>query len=243
MIAADFARDFVKLPRAVARQLMRDKTMLAVYVECLCRARYAGGADIQPGRGVIALAPGQLVVGRGELAASTATSENATRGALERLKSTGLITIQATNRGTIVSVVGYGGTAEDGRAEPPAGAPTNHQQTTNQPPADHQQTTTNKKQKQRRREEETSPASAAAPPAPGGWSPPAGGRAHQIAEERVARGDLARADVAACWASMVEKRKPLTDDIAASWIAKQRPTRGARPLEQLADADYEAKPW
>jgi hypothetical protein len=241
----DYSRDFVKLPRDVGKLLARDHAMLAVYIVCLIRARYVDGADLQPGRGIVTLRPGELVLGRDEMGAATGLTANQVRGALSRLQTVGLIATQGTNRGTLVSLLGYGDSEDSSLVDSPARAPANHQRTTSGPPADHQRLTTN--QKLRRREDETAQKQKAelhASPAPAGWKPPAGGKAEAEASRRIAAGELSPRDRDACWEYLegqgIASDPPAKQDArAAGAIRKQRPTRA----EEDTMGNYEERPW
>lgn len=83
---------------------------------------------------------GQCVVGSVKLAEETGLSRQQVRTALDKLKSTGEITTESTNKFTIVTIDNYSlyQTCDD------AEQPTNNQQITNKQPTNNQQITTNK---------------------------------------------------------------------------------------------------
>lgn len=83
---------------------------------------------------------GSLVVGRKELALQTGISEQSVRTALDKLKRTGEVTTQSTNKFTVINVVNWGkyqDFEEDDNQQ-------NNQQITNNQPTTNQQLTTSK---------------------------------------------------------------------------------------------------
>lgn len=100
---------------------------------------------------------------------------------------------------------------------------------------------------QARPEEAAEASCAAAPPAPVGWRPRAGGQAEEEARRRVAAGEIADADVTACWEYLAQHgigSDPVQkqDARALGAIKRQRPAH-ARTVE-LDDAsrDYTEAP-
>ena len=86
---------------------------------------------------------GQIITGRKQLANDTGISEQSIRTCLERLKSTNEITIQSTNRFSIITINKYDSyqVLTDGNNQPA------NQPTPNKQPASNQQLTTSKKLK------------------------------------------------------------------------------------------------
>jgi len=87
---------------------------------------------------------GELITGRKQLSQETGLSEQQTKTALKKLQSTNEITIKATNRFSIVTLVNYGLYQDKKEA---SNQPTNQpeeQQTTNNQPTERQQATTTK---------------------------------------------------------------------------------------------------
>jgi hypothetical protein len=120
--APDFTRAFLRLPRAVLRELWPDETDLRVYLELLDRAAFQAGPRMVAGR-VVTLAVGQCVAGRAELAARCGTSEQTIRTSLNHLQTLRLITIESTSRGSVVTVCGYAESSSTARSDQPADPP------------------------------------------------------------------------------------------------------------------------
>lgn len=89
---------------------------------------------------------GQVITGRQALACATGLSEQQVRTVLNRLESTGEITMKSTNRFTVVTICNYERYQVDGN-NCNCAQPTNNQQVTNDQPVDSQQVTTNKNEK------------------------------------------------------------------------------------------------
>ena len=87
---------------------------------------------------------GQCVVGSVKLAEETGLSRQQVRTALDKLKSTGEITTESTNKFTIVTIDNYSLYQACDDAEQPTNQPTDNQQITNKQPTNNQQITTNK---------------------------------------------------------------------------------------------------
>lgn len=87
---------------------------------------------------------GQAITGRTQLAKITGLSEQQVRTSLNKLKSTGEITSQTTNRFSVITINNYDTYQEDNQ-------PTNKRVTSNQP-TDNQQITTNKNEKNEKNE-------------------------------------------------------------------------------------------
>jgi hypothetical protein len=145
-VLLDYARNYVKVPREAIEQLAGDPLTLAVFALIISRARWTGGAVLRGGHGVIELEPGQAVIGRDELAKLCNTTVSRIRTALLHLKKLGYVAIKTANRGTIVTVLGYGGIAEATGAKSPADAPDDRQIVARSSPDDRQMIATNKKE-------------------------------------------------------------------------------------------------
>lgn len=95
---------YIKLFRSLLEWSWHDDpATLSVFIHLLLLANFA---DSQ-WRGV-ALKPGQVAIGRKALAELTGLSERQVRTALTRLKSTGCVTIEATNKYSLISFVNWG---------------------------------------------------------------------------------------------------------------------------------------
>jgi hypothetical protein len=243
----DFTRDFVKVPRAVLRLLRRDSLALQLYLVLLDRARYAAGALVHEGH-VLKLEAGECVMGRDEIATELDASVSAIRTAKSRLQTLRLIATKTTNRGTIVTLLGYGESRERNDADSPADSPAD--QPANSPAHRQQgsrQTATNRDE--RRGDVETSlPVSLSgklSPPMPVGLKPPAGGRAEAEAQKRIAAGEITIADAIACW-EYCDASGKRSDAQMLRAIRSQRPSRTtiANRVEPAAgDAAYMEAPF
>lgn len=85
------------------------------------------------------LKPGQAIIGRKKLAQELGFSEQQVRTALKKLESTGEISLNSTNRFTIVTVENWSVYQCEDKDE----QPTDNQQITNNQPTDNQQITNN----------------------------------------------------------------------------------------------------
>ena len=96
-------------------------------------------------RGIL-IKRGQLITSRTHLADEIGISEQQTRTCLERLQASGVITCEATNKFTIITICNYDVYQDNEHQEQPATQPTTHptnnQQSTNQTPTNNQQSTT-----------------------------------------------------------------------------------------------------
>jgi hypothetical protein len=100
--------------------------------------------------GIDGLQPGEALLGDHD---NYGMSRQQYRTALSQLARAGFITIKATNKGTIATLVDtrvYDINVETGQ---PAGQPSSHHQGTTKPPSRNHQTTTNKNEKKGRTEE------------------------------------------------------------------------------------------
>ncbi len=87
---------------------------------------------------------GELITGRKQLSQETGLSEQQTKTALKKLQSTNEITIKATNRFSIVTLVNYGLYQDRKEDTNQQNNQRNNQQSTNNQPTDKQQATTTK---------------------------------------------------------------------------------------------------
>ena len=132
-------RGFIKLHRAIDEWEWRAKpNTLSVWLYLLTHARHEPGSW----QGV-PLEAGQLITGTEAIGKVTGLSRQSVRTALEHLKKTGEITVKATNRFSVVTVVKWG-------LYQSSEVNTNqqiNQQATNKQPTTNQQLTTNKNEK------------------------------------------------------------------------------------------------
>jgi len=97
----------------------------------------------------IEILPGQHITSRDTISTKTKLSIQQVRTALKKLKSTNEITIESTNKYTIITLVNWGlyqGSSNNGNQQP-------NQQITNEQPTNNQQITTNKKEKKYKNQE------------------------------------------------------------------------------------------
>jgi hypothetical protein len=87
----------------------------------------------------IDILPGQCVTGRMSLSKQTGLSEQQTRSALNKLKSTNEITIKTTNKYSVITILNWKVYQQDNQQT--------NQQITNNQPTNNQQITTNKNEK------------------------------------------------------------------------------------------------
>jgi hypothetical protein len=144
-----------QLRRSIYLTLRDDVNTLRVWLEIEARAAYqAGWRKDRRGR-PIWLDVGQSIVGRPDLMLVLGLSEENVKTALKRLIQLGIITKRGTNRGSIVTLVGYKESRTETPAQPPtaqpAQPPTSHQRATNEPPL------TKKGKKEQDLQEEPSP--------------------------------------------------------------------------------------
>lgn len=115
-----------------------DVPVKVLFLHLLLKANHEGerwkGREIERG---------QCVVGRHKLAEETGLSERQIRTALDKLKNTGEIRTESTNKFTLITVVNYALYQAYDTDE----RPTNDQQATNNRPTSDQQPTTNKNDK------------------------------------------------------------------------------------------------
>ena len=140
---------FFKIPHDLYRGLSRDPNTFRVYCELASRARWTAGTCLGS-HGVVELSAGQCVLGRAGLARDLGLTERAVRTSLERLSAVGAVTIEATKRGTIVTVHEDWESAESRPTERPSVATQNDQAPA---PQTANRTTTN--EEERKKKEET----------------------------------------------------------------------------------------
>lgn len=126
---------FVKLHRSMLGwEWYDDPNTFRVFVHILLRANYEDkrwhGIEIKRG---------QLLTSRAKLAKETRLSERAVRTALNHLKSTGELTIEATNQRTLVTVANYDVYQSDSRK---ATSKVTSKSTNERPTSDQRPTTT-----------------------------------------------------------------------------------------------------
>ncbi len=122
---------FFKVPHELYRALVRDPNTLRVYLELASRARWAAGSCLGS-HGIVALAVGQCILGRAELAAALGLSERNVRTSIERLNALGCLTIETTKRGTVVTLTDDSGSTEERPSERPSLDSPNDQASTHQ---------------------------------------------------------------------------------------------------------------
>lgn len=120
---------FVKLPRnIVSWRWYTDANVLRLYIHLMIKANFAD-ADWKNET----IKKGQVVTGRKKLAEELEMSENSVRGALEKLKASGDISIKSTNKYSVITLLKWDETAENSNFFT-NNPPTNHHQSTNKPP-------------------------------------------------------------------------------------------------------------
>ena len=90
---------------------------------------------------------GQLITGRKKLSKELRMSEQKVRTCIERLKSTNEITMQSTNKYSIITVCNYDNYNTIDNKKQPTKQPVSNQETTSKQPTSNQQITTNKNDK------------------------------------------------------------------------------------------------
>ena len=119
---------WIKLHRKIQRwEWYTDSNMVHLFIHLILSANHEDGKW----HGV-EVKKGQVVTGRKSLSQATGISEQTIRTCLERLKSTSEITIQPTNRFSVISVVNYKDYQfPTDASNQPTNQPTNQQLTTN----------------------------------------------------------------------------------------------------------------
>lgn len=131
---------FIKIDRKIIKwQWFSDPVMLQVFMYLLVKANI----EDRKWEGVI-IRRGQLVSGRLKLALALNLSEMKIRTCLNRLKSTNEITIQTTNRYSIITICKYDDYQQNKKKNNQRNNQRTNQQTTNKQPTNNQQITTTK---------------------------------------------------------------------------------------------------
>lgn len=125
-----------------------DPIMVKVWLQLLFDANY----EQKNWKGVT-IGRGQLVFGRAEYAKKCSISEQQMRTVISRLKSTGEITTQSTNRFTLVTISKYD---YYNQTDETSTSQTTSQRTNKQPTSNQQSTTPKELKKERSKEEYTS---------------------------------------------------------------------------------------
>lgn len=120
----------------------KDTPTKTLFIHLLLEAN----REDQPWQNII-VKRGQCVVGRKQLSYDTGLSEQQVRTAMQKLKNTGEITTEATNKYTLVTIVNYPLYQGTSPVNQPTEQPTDNQQVTNNQPTNNQQITTNKKER------------------------------------------------------------------------------------------------
>ena len=141
---------YIKLcDKIVDWEWFTDGNMLKVWLYLLVKAQYADGKY----RGV-EVKRGQLLTGRKLIASETRLSEQQVRTCINRLKSSGQITIESTNQYSLITIIKY----DDYQGSDSYNIQQIIQQAnlpiTNDQPTDNQRITTYKKDKKEKKEKE-----------------------------------------------------------------------------------------
>ena len=120
----------------------KDVPVKTLFIELLLIANHETGT--WQGREI---RKGQCVTGRKQLSFNTGLSEQQVRTAMNKLIKTGEITIESTNKFTVITVVNYSKYQGSDTDDQPTEQPTDNQQSTNNQPTSNQQITTNKNKK------------------------------------------------------------------------------------------------
>jgi len=142
-------RGYVKLWRKTLDSgLLQNATVLQVFIYLLLNTTHKPYRQMV-GSSVVDLVPGQIVTGRKAIAKECQLSEQNVRTALKILENLKILTIQPTNKYSIVSFVNWDTYQQEQPATQPASQPSSNQQVTSSQPAGNQQLTTNKNKEQR----------------------------------------------------------------------------------------------
>lgn len=137
-------RGYVKLWRkTLDNGIMRNHQLLAFWVWCLMRATHKP-VKVMVGYQVIDLEPGQLIFGRDKAASMLNLSPRTVRTCLETLKNAQQLTIQTTNKYSIISIINWHVYQGNENANDQQDDHLSVQRATNKRPTNDQQTTTNK---------------------------------------------------------------------------------------------------
>jgi DNA replication protein DnaD len=141
---------YIKIHRKMLRwEWISDPNTLCLFIHLLLNAAY----EAHGWKGM-KLLPGQLITGRLQLSKQTGLSIQAVRTSLDRLKLTSSITIESTNKGSLITLVNWD-TYQSNRkkSNQQDNQQTNHAVTSKQP-ASNQQVTTTKESKEREERKE-----------------------------------------------------------------------------------------
>ena len=131
---------YIKLYRRFLKWEWADTpNMVSLFIHLLLLANY----EDKEWHGVT-IKRGQLVTGRMALAKIVGISEQQVRTCLARLQDTGEISLESTNKFTIITICKFDSYQQSEKAE----QPTNNQQITNNQPTNNQQITTPKESKE-----------------------------------------------------------------------------------------------
>ena len=98
---------WVKLHRGLLEHgIFRDAAVLQVWMYLLLRASYRE-QKLAIGRQVIFLQPGQLLYGRKAVSEKLSMGEGKLRGIMEMLEQSGSITVESSNRYSVVTIVNW----------------------------------------------------------------------------------------------------------------------------------------
>ena len=140
---------FIKLHRKLIKWgWYTDNVVKGVFLHLLLTANYE--PTEWQGR---TLLPGQVVTGRKRLASDLDFSEQQIRCALTKLKSTNEITIETTNKFSVITLVNWEEYQFNDNSNNQQNNQGGNQQTTNKQPTNNQQTTTDKEIKNKRNKE------------------------------------------------------------------------------------------
>lgn len=106
-----------------------DAVMVKLFIYLLLKAYF----EPRKWRG-IEIGRGQIITGRHQLSAETHLSEQQIRTGLRKLESTGEITLQSTNKFTIITISNYAKYQDIDIDKQPTTQPSNNQQSTNNQP-------------------------------------------------------------------------------------------------------------
>jgi len=119
---------WIKLHRqALENGWLRNPRLWAFWCYCLLKASHKQ-ITVIVGRQKVSLDPGQFVFGRQQAAADLGMSEQEIRTSKSTLKSTGNLTIKATNKFSIITVVNWNTYQHIEGTEQPTNQPAKHQQ-------------------------------------------------------------------------------------------------------------------
>ena len=137
---------WIKLHRSIEEwEWWEDHNTTRLFTYCLLKANHADNKW----RGIV-IPRGSFVTGRTDLATKTGLTEQQIRTAISKLKSTGEITTQTTNKGTTISVCNYDTYQSQGEASNQQSNQQPNQPATREQPESNQRVTTNKNDKKKK---------------------------------------------------------------------------------------------